>query len=243
VFVGHGAEIDWKAVNDFHQAGASKAACMEHFGFSDWDWHAAVGRGDVQPRTRGAPILAAARRAAIERMRAEGLSYTAISARLGVSKATVAYHSRRLGMPVMEKCRRRYDWRRVQEAIDEGLTVTQLTERFGFTRASYGKAVRRGAIVPRPQRAPLDAFLKVGKRHNRCHLKARLIDAGLKENRCEICGITEWMGKPLSMELHHVNGDGADNRLENLQLVCGNCHAQTDNWGGRGRSRKPAESG
>ena len=52
-------------------------------------------------------------------------------------------------------------------------------------------------------------------------------------------GITkEWRGKPLSMELHHVNGDGRDNRLENLRLLCGNCHAQTDNWGGRGRKRR-----
>ena len=65
-----------------------------------------------------------------------------------------------------------------------------------------------------------------------------MIRAGLKENRCENCGITEWLGKPLSMELHHVNGDGRDNRLENLQLLCGNCHAQTDNWGGRGVGRR-----
>jgi hypothetical protein len=57
---------------------------------------------------------------------------------------------------------------------------------------------------------------------NRTHLKNRLIAEGLKENRCETCGIAEWRGKPLSMELHHVNGNGRDNRLENLQLLCGN---------------------
>jgi 5-methylcytosine-specific restriction endonuclease McrA len=43
--------------------------------------------------------------------------------------------------------------------------------------------------------------------------------------------------RPLSMQLHHINGDGSDNRLENLQLLCGNCHSQTDNWGGRGIRR------
>ena len=51
--------------------------------------------------------------------------------------------------------------------------------------------------------------------------------------RCEICGLTEWLGRPLSMALHHVNGDGRDNRLENLQFLCPDCHSQTDNFSGR----------
>jgi 5-methylcytosine-specific restriction endonuclease McrA len=42
-------------------------------------------------------------------------------------------------------------------------------------------------------------------------------------------------GRPLSMALHHVNGDGRDNRLENLQLLCPNCHSQTANFSARGR--------
>jgi ribosomal protein S27AE len=64
-----------------------------------------------------------------------------------------------------------------------------------------------------------------------------LFAAGLKENRCERCGLTEWLGRPLSMALHQVNGDGRDNRLENLQLLCPNCQAQTDNFSGKGRRR------
>ena len=76
------------------------------------------------------------------------------------------------------------------------------------------------------------------KETNRTHLKTRLMKEGLKENRCEVCGITEWQGRALNMELHHLNGDGEDNRLENLQLLCGNCHSQTDNWGGRGVRRR-----
>ena len=77
----------------------------------------------------------------------------------------------------------------------------------------------------------------MGRKTSRGHLKARLLREGLKQCRCEVCGLSEWRGQPLSMELHHVNGDGRDNRLENLRFLCGNCHSQTPNWGGRNRNR------
>lgn len=64
-------------------------------------------------------------------------------------------------------------------------------------------------------------------------LKKRLIKEGLKENRCEKCGITEWMREPLIMQLHHINGINNDHRLSNLQMLCPNCHSQTENYAGR----------
>ena len=60
---------------------------------------------------------------------------------------------------------------------------------------------------------------------------------GLKDNRCELCGIDSWRGEPLSLALHHVNGDPNDNRLVNLELQCPNCHSQTENFAGRNRGR------
>lgn len=146
-------------------------------------------------------------------------------------------------MPPDRRFRRRYDWAVIRQAYESGLSFRQCAARFGFTSSSWHKAVKRGDVVPRPYEMPLDELLAVGRKRGRNHLKGRLIKAGLKENRCEICGITEWRGKPLNMELHHRNGDGNDNRLENLQLLCGNCHAQTDNWGGRGMERKRVASG
>lgn len=69
-------------------------------------------------------------------------------------------------------------------------------------------------------------------------LKNRLFESGLKEKRCECCGLTVWQGKPIPLELHHLNGDVHDNRIDNLQVLCPNCHAQTENY--RGLNNKSA---
>lgn len=68
-------------------------------------------------------------------------------------------------------------------------------------------------------------------------LKLRLLEDGVKEYKCECCGNTEWMGEPIALELHHVNGVKDDLRIENLQILCPNCHAFTDNYRGRNISK------
>ena len=61
-------------------------------------------------------------------------------------------------------------------------------------------------------------------------LKKRLIKEGVKENKCEKCGLRDWQNLPLNMELHHINGDRTDHQLENLKMICPNCHAQTSTF-------------
>lgn len=69
------------------------------------------------------------------------------------------------------------------------------------------------------------------------NLRQRLIKEGVKERKCECCGRSEWMGEPIALELHHVNGVKDDLRIENLQILCPNCHAFTDNYRGRNISK------
>ena len=61
-----------------------------------------------------------------------------------------------------------------------------------------------------------------------------------KEHKCDICGITEWLGKPISMILDHINGKANDNKVDNLRFLCHNCDSQSDHYKGRnkGNGRK-----
>ena len=63
-------------------------------------------------------------------------------------------------------------------------------------------------------------------------LKSRLIREGVMEYVCKICGICEWNGKKLTLQLDHINGINDDNRITNIRLLCPNCHSQTSNFGG-----------
>ena len=64
-------------------------------------------------------------------------------------------------------------------------------------------------------------------------LLQRLVKEGYKEYKCERCGITEWLNKPIALHLHHKDGDHNNNKLDNLEVLCPNCHSQTDNFSGK----------
>ena len=145
----------------------------------------------------------------VEALVLEGLTVTEIARRLGVSKPTVCFHMRTLGISSDSRFSRRYDWAEIRVYYEAGHSMRECQAEFGFSGAAWSEAVQRGDIDPRPRAEAHDSvFVR--------------------------------RGRPLSLELHHANGDGTDNRIENLQLLCPSCHSQTDTWGGRNARRKAA---
>lgn len=101
-----------------------------------------------------------------------------------------------------------------------------------------GKAWTRGRKVSTRTRRPLSEILVRDSDFTRTHeLKLRLFSEGLKDRRCEGCGLTQWRGREIPLQLDHVNGLRNDNRLENLRILCPNCHAQTETWCARNIGR------
>jgi DNA-binding CsgD family transcriptional regulator len=183
-----------------------------------------------------APLLSPNTRDKVRQLLGAGYSRLEAAQRLGLSKSTVSYHARRLGMEMNAAAARRFDWTAIGRYYEEGHDLRECQARFGFSRSAWGSAAARGAVTPRPRGMPIPELLAAPRARD--HLKRRLLNAGLLARACERCGISDWRGHPLALQLHHVNGDGRDNRLQNLQILCPNCHSQTGSWGGRNASAR-----
>jgi len=105
-----------------------------------------------------------------------------------------------------------------------------------FTGAGWNVGARYRNINPT---AALTDIMVENSTYNFTHgLKKRLLKEGVKSHRCEGCGLTEWLGERIPLELHHANGVNNDHRLGNLRLLCPNCHALIDNYRGKNQNNK-----
>ena len=94
-----------------------------------------------------------------------------------------------------------------------------------FTGKGWNAGPRYRATVPKLE---LETILVENSAYAFTHdLRKRLLKQGLKQHKCEECGLCKWRGQLIPLELHHVNSLNTDHRIENLQLLCPNCHAQT----------------
>ncbi len=105
-----------------------------------------------------------------------------------------------------------------------------------------GQAHQRGKTGPIKSAAEI-LVRHDGKRRTKTRLLRRALhEVGVAEE-CAECGTgPEWLGRPMTLEIDHVNGDWSDDRRENLRLLCPNCHAATDTWC-RGGRRRPSSGG
>lgn len=85
----------------------------------------------------------------------------------------------------------------------------------------------------------LSEYIKAGHVRNNL-LKQKMFEEGVKENKCDCCGVSWWQGQRLVLEVHHKNGDNYDYNLSNIELLCPNCHSITKNYKGAGRKGKTA---
>lgn len=84
-----------------------------------------------------------------------------------------------------------------------------------------------------------DILVENSTYQNITRLKKRLVSAGILEYKCNKCNNTgEWLGKPITLQLDHINGVNNDNRIQNLRFLCPNCHSQTDTHSGKNLNNK-----
>lgn len=181
---------DWSEIRIYYEAGHTIRECQARFGFANGAWDAAVGRGEILPRPNTERAWRHATRDAVRELLEAGVSQSEAAFRLGLSKGTVCYHARRLGMEGDARFRRRYDWVEIQRAHDGGMSMRECQRVYGFSSAAWHDARRRGALDTRAPGIPIDELLVAGRPRNRGHLRARILRAGLKEERCEHCGWT-----------------------------------------------------
>ena len=151
---------------------------------------------------------------------------------------------------------RKFDEDTIRSFISSSCSIADACRKFGWkpTGANYrtvkryikelnldvshftGKKTNINNVNNKKIEKPVEYYLVENSYIKLTTLRHKLIKSGLKKYECEKCGCNKWNGEQISLQLHHINGDNTDNRIENIQLLCPNCHSQTDNYCGNKNS-------
>lgn len=153
----------------------------------------------------------------------------------------------------MMKCR--YTKEQLAFAVQQSTSLRQVLKHVGLKEAGGNYSIIKRRIVewdidithfsgkgwnkglqfqPNPKRL-MEQILIRNSTFQSHKLRKRLIEEGYFKAMCYRCEATEWMGQPIPLELEHIDGDRSNNQLENLTLLCPNCHALTKTWRRRKR--------
>lgn len=150
---------------------------------------------------------------------------------------------------------KKYEWNlsEIEKAVKESINFTEVLEKIGIPRYGNNNKTLRNILDANnidyshftgrartytTSYVEASEYLNTDKKIKTSKLKNKLIKENIIENKCDICGLTTWLDKPIVLQLHHIDGNHNNNSLENLQLLCPNCHSQTDNYCGSANTDK-----
>lgn len=129
----------------------------------------------------------------------------------------------------------------IKKMISDGKPLAEMCRKFDIKQQTLqrhlhslgiyydGNMQRKGLAHPEA-RVDTEQYFKNEKCICASALRKILIRDGYKEEKCECCGLSEWMGKKIPLELHHKDFNHYNNNLDNLQILCSNCHMQAHNY-------------
>jgi hypothetical protein len=101
---------------------------------------------------------------------------------------------------------------------------------FTINPAGKGIAKESGTKIPLE-----DILAGLHPQYQSNKLRLRLLEEGIFAHKCNNCELTDWLGNPIPLELEHIDGNSSNNKLENLELLCPNCHSLTDTYRGKNK--------
>lgn len=182
----------------------------------------------------------------------QGLYSSKIAIEMGMSSGWVRGRMSILGLKSKHDGGRNWTEAQLIEAVKTSDSYSQVIEKIGLKKSAAGNYSTIQRYVeklgldtahwrgqrwllsrPSPLRRELVELLVENSQTRSHHLRPRLLAEGVFPAQCSRCKLMEWQGESITLELDHVNGDNTDNRLENLRMLCPNCHALTPTWRGR----------
>lgn len=147
----------------------------------------------------------------------------------------------------------RFTRQEIEQFVKESSSYAQLAKKCGYDKKSgssisaikemirflnlnvdhfKGQGWGKGMTYESSQYMPFEEYIHSPSVQTN-KIRKKLLREGLKEHKCECCNNSSWNGVPIPLEVHHKDGNKRNNDLENLQLLCPNCHALTDTYKGR----------